>query len=144
MSNETPWIKFDIQNKILDILRDVKSHDPNHHFGHSFLSPYQLAIKFKELYPEVVSSLPLSIIGKEESIGGKGHGFHNSLSQYLAKQLSKVCGDAMQNGHKTGIEGAFLSRSYLKKLEYKDGGQDVESSLGQQYDLSIFRYNEKY
>lgn len=43
------WDELHIDVKISQIL-DVQSHDPVHHFGRPFLTPYQIAIKFHELF----------------------------------------------------------------------------------------------
>jgi len=41
------WDQLQMDTKISQIL-NVHSHDPNHHFGRPFLTPYQIAIGFKK------------------------------------------------------------------------------------------------
>ena len=123
------WKNYDIGAKVLDILQNAQAYDPNHHLGQPrpFLTPYQIAILFKEKYPQEFAA-----IGK--GIGGKGHGEQTSLAQYIAKELS----GHVKNGTMP-VEGAVLYRKLVNELSYKDGSDIIESSLGTTYDLSIFR-----
>lgn len=95
------WKERDVANKIINILKDVVYKDETHHLGNPFLTSYQLAIEFKNLHPGTVDSLPY-----HNEIGGADSGIKNSLSQYLANQISKHY-DEMK---KLGVEGAFLSK----------------------------------
>ena len=70
-----------MDSKISQIL-NVQSHDPNHHFGRPFLTPYQIAIKFQQQFPQ-----DFQTIGKP--IGGKGTGQQDSLAQYIGLELSR-------------------------------------------------------
>lgn len=121
------WDQLNMDAKIVQIL-DVQSHDPNHHFGRPFLTPYQIAIKFHRLFPKEFRE-----IGKP--IGGKGTGQQDSLAQYIALELSR----RIKSRAITNIEGSFLHLSNLYSLKYEVNGQLIESSLEQPYDLSIFR-----
>lgn len=121
------WDDLDMDSKISQILR-VQSHDPNHHFGRPFLTPYQIAIAFQEQYPQ-----DFKTIGKP--LGGRGTGQQDSLAQYIALELSRRIRDAII----TNIEGRFLYRGNLESLRYKHNGQTIESSSMQSYDLSMFR-----
>ncbi|EIA1497039.1 hypothetical protein [Vibrio parahaemolyticus] len=121
------WKDLDLQEKLLNVL-EVDSHAENHHFGRPFLTPYQIAIRFKELYPE-----DFSTIGKP--VGGKGNGQQDSLAQYLSLQLSKN----IKSGEISNIEGRFLSHIYLSNLEYTLENEKLTSSSEQSYDLSMFR-----
>jgi hypothetical protein len=121
------WDQLQMQNKITQIL-DVQSYAPDHPFGRPFMTPYQIAIKFKENFPTEFNT-----IGKP--VGGKGVGQHNSVAQYIANELSKRIG----SGEIRNIEGRFLKRDYLDIIRYKYDGQEIESSSSQAYDLSIFR-----
>ena len=123
------WEQYDLGVKILDILQNSHAYDQGHHLAQPrpFLTPYQIAIHFKEKYPQ-----DFAAIGK--GIGGKGHGEHTSFAQYVGRELSVH----VKNGTMP-IEGAFLYRKFLNKLSYKDGEDIIESSLGTTYDLSIFR-----
>lgn len=113
--------------KLLDILADVDPHDPEHHLGKPFMTPYQVAIFFKEKY-----QTDFDAIGKP--FGGEGTGQHDSFVQYIAQILTNL---AKQENSK--IEGAFLSRSKLHKLEYKGKEMPIKSSLGTTWDLTMFR-----
>lgn len=121
------WDQLQMDIKISQIL-DVQSHAPNHHFGRPFLTPYQIAISFQQGFPH-----DFQTIGKP--VGGKGTGQQDSLSQYIALELSK----RIKDQRITNIEGRFLHRANLKVLEYVDGSKVVTSSSMQAYDLSMYR-----
>lgn len=125
--SQSLWDELELEDKILQIL-SVESHKPDHHFGRPFLTPYQLAISFKNLFPEEFAR-----IGKP--VGGKGTGQPDSVAQYFANELS----ERINKGLITNIEGRFLHRKYLLTLQYDDHGKIVESSAMQSYDLSMFR-----
>lgn len=121
------WDQLQMDAKLLRVL-DVQSHDPSHHFGRPFLTPYQIAIRFNQLYSQDVQ-----IIGKP--LGGAGTGQQDSLAQYIALELSK----RIKDRRITNIEGRFLYRGNLKTLQYEVNGQIIESSSMQAYDLSMYR-----
>ena len=121
------WDKLQLYEKIKIILRGCTPHDSDHHFGnYSYLTPYQIALKLKENYPDAYKK-----IGRP--IGGRRTGQRNSLAQYIANELSK----RIRSREITDIEGAFLFREYLHKLEYQSDGEVIESSSGESYDLSL-------
>lgn len=124
------WDSLQMDTKISQVL-DIQSHDPAHHFGRPFMTPYQIAMRFKELFP-----LDFTTIGKQ--IGGKDTGDRNPLAQYIANELSK----RIKDGKITNIEGRFLSRHYHDVLQFKDEHQISEASSKQAYDLSLFRLKE--
>lgn len=124
------WDQLQLDAKISQIL-NVQSHDPSHHFGRPFLTPYQIAIKFQEQFPE-----DFRTIGKP--LGGKGTGQQDSLAQYFALELSK----RIKNRSITNIEGSFLHRTNLHSLKYEKDTDIIESSTEQACDLSMFRLNE--
>lgn len=122
------WEELKLEEKIIEILR-VESHEPGHHFGRPFFTPYQIAIEFKIRYPEDFEK-----IGKP--VGGKGTGQPDSVAQYFANELSRH----IKNGSIKNIEGRFLHRGHLKTLQYYDDARnEVESSLMQNFDLSLYR-----
>ena len=121
------WDDLDMDTKISQILA-VQSHEPTHHFGRPFLTPYQIAIAFQEQYPA-----DFQTIGKP--LGGRGTGQQDSLAQYIALQLSR----RIRESRITNIEGRFLYRGNLESLRYEHNGQTIESSSMQSYDLSMFR-----
>jgi hypothetical protein len=121
------WDSLQMDRKISQIL-DVQSHDPTHHFGRPFLTPYQIAIAFQERHPQ-----DFQTIGKP--VGGKGTGQQDSLAQYIALELSR----RIKDNKITNIDGRFLYRGNLSSLQYMSNGQTIESSSMQSYDLSMFR-----
>jgi len=121
------WDACKMEEKIFRIL-DVQSHEPEHHFGRPFMTPYQIAIAFKKMYPAEFEN-----IGKP--LGGRNIGQHDSLAQYIALELSR----RIRDGNITNVEGRFLHRQNLRTLKYDDNGTEIESSLMQSYDLSMFR-----
>jgi hypothetical protein len=122
------WDELQMDRKINQILVDVQSHYPSHHFGRPFVTPYQIAIEFKQRFRKAFET-----IGKP--VGGLGTGQQDSLAQYIAQRLSA----RIANQTITNIEGRFLHRKYLHTLQYKDGEELIEASSGQAYDLSMFR-----
>lgn len=121
------WDNLQMSEKISQILK-VQSHKPRHHFGRPFLTPYQIAIRFKKQFPS-----DFSTIGKP--VGGKGTDQQDSLAQYIALELSR----RIRDGRITNIEGRFLFRENLLTLKYEGDGGIVESSSMQAFDLSMFR-----
>ncbi len=121
------WDQLQMDSKVSQIL-DVQSHAPNHHFGKPFLTPYQIAISFQQLFPQ-----DFQTIGKP--VGGKGTGQQDSLAQYIALELSKRILDQRI----TNIEGRFLHRANLHVLEYEGNGQVIKGSSMRSYDLSLYR-----
>lgn len=121
------WNQLHMDVKITQIL-DVQSYDPNHHFGRPFLTPYQIAIRFQQQFPQ-----DFQTIGKP--IGGKRTRQQHSLVQYIALELSK----RIKSRNITNIEGRFLHLANLHSLKYEVNNQRIESSLEKAYDLSMFR-----
>jgi hypothetical protein len=115
------WDKFQMEEKILAIL-DVRSYAPRHHFGRPFLTPYQIASAFKKRHPAAFREIGLPL-------GGDKTGQYNSLSQYIAHQLSCRIRDK-----KIPVEGRFLYRKGLQAIRYKDSIETFQT-----YDLSMFR-----
>lgn len=128
----TDWDLHHFEERVTAILRDTPAHVPGHHFGRPYLTPYQIAIAFDHLYPEVARAMKLKI-------GGKGLGEPNSLTQYIAGQLSY----RIKLGDLRHIEGALLSDSNLKSLSFSSRGHLIESSLVGAYDLTLFRYRDE-
>ena len=121
------WETLQIESKVLSIL-DVQPHDPTHHFGRPFLTPYQIAIEFKSRYPSEFVQ-----IGKP--VGGRNTGQHDSLAQYIARELAP----RIRDGQLAQVEGAFLHCDHLVTLQYDDLGTPVEASITQSSDLSMYR-----
>lgn len=75
------WSQFEVESKITDILRETP-HQEAHHFGHPYLSAYQLAIAVDRRWPEVRNALG------NPPVGGLGIGTRNSPAQYLARVVT--------------------------------------------------------
>jgi len=122
------WQEHDIESKVLAILQEAPEAAEGHHLGRPFLTAYQIAIEFNRRHPEVVAALGLPV-------GGAGTGQHNSLAQYLAKQLS----DRVRDG-RMPVEGGFLSNLHLNDITFNNGDSLITSSLtGTNFTLSMFR-----
>jgi hypothetical protein len=126
------WEEHAVEAAVLEALQDVHLNNPGgHHFGRPYVTAYQLAIAVKNARPEITQALGVTV-------GGRGTGAHNSLAQYLARELSRRI---KQHGDDYPVEGAFLSNEHLTSLTYRDGnGREIRSShTGSPFDLSLFR-----
>jgi hypothetical protein len=63
------WMDQRVEAKIRKILHDVNSKRPKHHFGPTWVTPYQLAIELEKIHPVVRRAL-----GPHYAIGGRGAG----------------------------------------------------------------------
>lgn len=127
---QSKWQQYSIEEKVIAILAEAQTQNPDHHFGRPYLSAYQLAIEFALRHPDDVAALGLPV-------GGAGIGESNSLAQYLAQQLSQRIHAKTLND----VDGAFLSDQHVRSMEFKDGEDGVRSSLaGFGIPLSMFRY----
>jgi len=97
------WEEYQIAEKILQIL-DVESIPEGHHLGRPFMTPYQIAIAFKERYPDDFKKMGMPL-------GGKGTGQHTSFSQYIARQLSRCINNKTLSD---SIEGGFLTMDFYQ------------------------------
>ena len=132
MSTESFWDIHDLERKIVDLLAGIQYFDPGHHFGRPFVTAYQLAILFKEMFPEDFRRFG-------HPLGGEGSGEHYSFTSYLAGQLSQK----IKSGEILDIEGSFLSNQRLREVAFTDDGDTVISSLtGSGFDLSMFRLRQ--
>lgn len=129
---QSKWQQYSIEEKVIVILAEAQTQNPEHHFGRPYLSAYQLAIEFAHRHPDVVQALDLPM-------GGLGTGEANSLPQYLAQQLSqRINAKTIPN-----VDGAFLSDQHLKSMEFRFGKESIHSSLaGFGIPLSLFRYRD--
>ena len=127
------WNDFGMEEKIRKILvgesTPHRKDKADHHFGPSFLTIYQIAILFKEKYPEEFKA-----IGKP--VGGKGKGRGHSLAGYIAKELSDRIGKEIKD-----IEGGFISYQYMDGPAFigKDGERIESSAPHSGNELTIFR-----
>lgn len=126
----TLWEEYNFEERICAILREVPDSAADHQLGSAYLTPYQIAIEFKQRHPE-----DFERIGKP--IGGIGTGQRTSLAQYIGQRLSALIG----SGRLPDIEGGFLSNLHLQGIHFTDEGDQITSSLtGTQYTLSMFRW----
>ena len=125
------WDNLGIQGRIQSILFGVP--ESEHHFrGRPFMTAYQIAIEFAHDYPGEFEQL-------RKAVGGKHTGVRDSVSQYLANELSRK----IQAGQISNIEGTFLSNRHINKLSFHNVPRDVESSIsGNRASLSMFRFTE--
>ena len=122
----TKWDKYGIHSKLETILASTAI---NHNHGvRDYLDAYQLAIEFAKKNPKEFASL-----GKP--IGGKGTGQRNSLSEYIAGQLSK----RIKAGTITNIEIAYVADLHVVDKEYSG---KVISSLTGMFSLSMYRLRD--
>lgn len=124
----TKWEQFEMERKITEVLSMAKF-ETEHHFGKPFLTPYQIAIELTGRHPTLCKDL-------EMELGGAGTGLQNSLTQYIAQQLStRIKKKEIRN-----IEGAFIFNMHLTDLVFKNlKGQEIHSSNSDQDALSMFR-----
>jgi hypothetical protein len=124
------WSDYDVETKIIDVLAAVHLVNNHHHFGRPYVSAYQLAIALDARYPEVAQALGVRI-------GGAGTGERDSLSQYLARELSR----RIKSNPGYRVQGAFISNEAVHELSYDTAlGERLTSSLtGTGFDLSLFR-----
>jgi hypothetical protein len=123
------WEEHRIEERVTAILSDVNAYQPDHHFGRPYLTAYQLAIALDRIAPQARQALG-------SPVGGEGIGQHDSLAQYLARELSR----RIHTGSITHIEGAFISNQHLRTIEFDAGDRVIRSSLtDSQYDLSMYR-----
>ena len=118
-----------VENNIREILRGVRYRpNPRHHLGCPFLTAYQLAIAYDQRFPELREQLGLTI-------GGSGSGEHQSLPQWLARNLSQ----RIRSGEIKDIEGGFLSNLHLADIAFNGPDGIIRPSVR---DISTFRFIE--
>jgi hypothetical protein len=126
------WDDHDLTARVTNILDGVLYHNPEHHFGRPYVTPYQLAIALDQQHPGIRENLDLPL-------GGLGTAQQTSFAQYLAGELSR----RIQAGEIEHIEGAFISNRHLVDIVFDHAGLEVRSSLTQsQLDLTMFRLHE--
>ncbi len=125
----TKWEQFGMESKIIEVLSMAKF-EIEHHFGKPYLTPYQIAIELTNRYPTLCDDLDMKV-------GGTNIGVHNSLTQYIAQQLSTRIKDTHLRNI---IEGAFIFNMHLTDLVFRTSeGKDIHSSNSDQDALSMFR-----
>jgi len=107
---------------------DIELKDDSADFGYPYLTPYQIALKFKELYPVGYDELGMKIGGKETNE-------YNSLSQGFSRMLTKNS----RNFPNNNVEKAYFYRQYNKNLVFSTEEYDCIPSENQFPYLSMFR-----
>ena len=121
------WTKYDLEKKVREILKvPMQARVKKSHCGRPFMTSYQIAIAFKQRYPEDFIK-----IGKP--IGGSGTDTHNSLTRYIAETLTRK----VRNKKIKNVECGSLSVAHREGIPFKDEEATIYSSG--KYDLSLFR-----
>ena len=120
------WEQFSLEARIREILSAVPLREPDHHFGHPFLTAYQIAIAFAALHHADYEAIGLEI-------GGRGLGERDSLAKYFSNQLSR----RIRSGEITDIEGRDLNLDHVRTLDFDFGDERIETSTEP---LSMFRF----
>jgi hypothetical protein len=123
--SQSNWEKYKLSEKVLEIL-DIESYEPNHHFGRPFVTAYQIAILLKKMFPDTFARL-------NQPLGGQGTGYHHSLAQYLARNLSQQ----IKRGSLPKVEGRFINMQNIGAIAFNDFGEIFEAS--QLSNISMFR-----
>lgn len=123
------WQDLNIELHIREILNGVEGY-PDHNSEKPFLTAYQIAIEFNQRFRVEANELGFQV-------GGKGIDEHNSLSQYLAGQLSQ----RINSGELEDIEVAFISNDNLSEISFTNYDEPliVSSLTNTAYPLSMFR-----
>ena len=124
------WEDQKVEATVIDVLEEVPTRHESHHFGRPFITAYQLAIGVQERQPQLTGALNVSV-------GGAGTGQQSSLTQYLAREISRRA--KADPGYP--IEGAFVSNDRVLGMVFNGpGGVEVRSSAQEGgWDLSLFR-----
>jgi hypothetical protein len=121
------WVKHGMDKKVREILKvTAQSRVKKSHCGNPFMTSYQIAIAFKQGYPE-----DFETIGKQ--IGGSGTDTQNSLTRYIAETLTT----RIRNSKVKKVECGSLSVMHREGIPFKDGEETIHSSA--KYDTALFR-----
>lgn len=121
------WETDEFEERIRTILRDFQySGSELNHFGQPFVSAYQIAIVYAERYPEAFRAINMPI-------GGAGTSLSNSLTQYIARELS----GRIKSGEIADIEPAWFRRDYVKHLDFTYQNETISATNPAA--LSMFR-----
>jgi len=121
------WDDLRMDSRISQVL-DVQSHDKKNNYGRPFLTPHQIALRFKALFPH-----EFSILGRP--IESESTAKQDSLVQYIAQRLTKRIKDQII----TDIEECCLYQNNLHSLQYDSGEHIIDSSPAQAHGLSLYR-----
>lgn len=103
-----------------DVLRILGSEEFDlrepHHFGHPFVTPYQLAVAFERDNRELCQRFGKKI--------GEGNGMEN-LPTYIAHELSRLI---LSEGEDCPVEAAWLSGTQLPSIRYRHAGESKQGT----------------
>lgn len=121
------WVEHGMDKKVRAILKvPAQARVKKSNCGNPFMTAYQIAIAFKQGYPEEFDA-----IGKQ--IGGSGTDTHSSLTRYIAETLTQ----RIRNRKIKKVECGSLSVTHREGIPFKDGDETIHSSA--QYDTALFR-----
>jgi hypothetical protein len=113
------WEKFEMDDKVVKVLKEIPPGSHTEHFGPAYVTIHQLAVEFDQRYPAVRNEL-------DAPLGGRGANRHTSLVEYLTTELVnkiKLYGDVYP------VEAVQLSSVRLGDLHLKGpGGRDLVST----------------
>jgi len=113
-------------------LEEVTYAEPGReHLGRPFITAYQLAIKVRRID---------QLVAPELEVGGEGIGRHQSLAQFLARELSQ----RIKRDESYFVEGAQLSSAAMTAMTFRhpEGRVISNSLISAGYDTSMFRLRE--
>lgn len=138
-SEESIWAKYELGEKITEILKDVKPKDFQPHFGkYVYLTAYQIAIEFCKKHKEDFDGIKKTLGGS--GTGGKG----DSLPRYFSNILSRF----IKEGKVKYIEATQLSKEYVYEVKFSghncenEEKEIIASNPDWGYDISLYRYKE--
>lgn len=133
------WKKFDFEGKLQAILQSSEFRTKKaHHFDHPYVSAYQLAVAFERQYPELCQKLDKVIEGAGRGIEGK-----DSLTRYIAQQLSAHIKAASDKNEFYPFEAAWLSAEGLGKLRFIHDSEEKSGGPNTEYGgFSLYRLRE--
>jgi hypothetical protein len=117
----TAWQAQNTEAKVQEILQEV--HDEGPPIGRNFLTVYQLAIKVRERFPDVMADKP---------VGGKGAKAPRTLANYLSDMLS--------DHPIPHVECARLSNQNLGDIWFNNHGERIKSPGTRVRPLTMFRW----
>ena len=138
-SEESIWTKYELEEKIAKILKDVEPKDYAPHFGrYVYLTAYQIAIEFCKNYKEDFDDI-------KKTLGGSGTGSKgDSLPRYFSNTLSRF----IKEKKVEHIEATQLSKEYIYEVKFyghnceNQEKEIIASNPDWGYDISLYRYKE--
>jgi len=129
--NKSSWDDDEMMPFALEILA-ITPKGRNFEFGFPCLTPYQISLEFKQMYPKYFEELGLKL-------GGKGTSEHNSLTREFSSMLTRESRKAPNNL----VEKIFFYRLHNHDLIFSKGKDHCVPSDSQYPYLSMFRLTKK-